>query len=110
MANTYSWKIGTIIGYPIYENRSNVVASVSYTVIADDGNGNTASYEGIQETPFDNTSTFIPFDQLTEEIIAGWVKGNLGDKKVSGILANLDAKIQSVVNPPPSREILTAPW
>ena len=41
---------------------------------------------------------FIPYDQLTEEIVLGWVYASLGDQKAE-IEANLTAKVEKQLHP-----------
>jgi hypothetical protein len=44
------------------------------------------------------SESFIPYDQLTEEIVLGWVFAALGDQKAE-IEANLTAKVEKQLNP-----------
>lgn len=44
------------------------------------------------------SESFIPYDQLTEEIVLGWVYEALGDQKAE-IEANLTAKVEKQLNP-----------
>jgi hypothetical protein len=51
--------------------------------------------------------SFIPFDELTEEVVLSWVHAALGDEQVEAYEANLDAQLAALINPP----ILTGmPW
>jgi hypothetical protein len=110
MPNTYAWTPTTLIGYPQYEGETDVVTTVFYTVVADDGAGHTASYQGIQQTPLDPEAPFIPYPDLTPEIVIGWVQDQLGLNGVASIYANLDAQIEAQINPPPTPENLPPPW
>jgi hypothetical protein len=55
--------------------------------------GGTTTYENDPSEP-----GFIPYDQLTEEIVLGWVFAALGDQKAE-IEANLTAKVEKQLNP-----------
>ena len=44
------------------------------------------------------SDNFIPYDQLTEEIVLGWVYEALGDQKAE-IEATLTAKVEKQLNP-----------
>ena len=44
------------------------------------------------------SDSFIPYDQLTEEIVLGWVYEALGDQKAE-IEATLTAKVEKQLNP-----------
>lgn len=110
MSNTYTWSANTLIGYPQYEGRTDVVITVNYTVTADDGNGHTASIQSSQSTPLDPSSPFIPFPNLNNDIVIGWVQNAIGSEGVDLIENSLDAQIELQTNPPVSPVILSAPW
>jgi hypothetical protein len=51
--------------------------------------------------------SFIPFDELTEDVVLSWVHAALGAEQVAAYEANLDAQLDALINPP----ILTGmPW
>jgi len=51
--------------------------------------------------------SFIPFDELTEDVVLSWVHAALGDEQVAAYEANLDAQLDALINPP----VLTGmPW
>jgi len=110
MSNTYTWSPTTLIGYPQYEGHTDVVTTVFYTVVADDGAGHTANFSSIQQTPLDPLVPFIPYPDLTPEIVIGWVQSNLGESGVNSIYANLDAQIEAQINPPVTPVNLPLPW
>jgi hypothetical protein len=110
MSNTYTWTVTNLIGYPTFEGQTDVVTTAIYTVAADDGVGHTASFNSLQRTPIDPDVPFIPYADLTNDIVVGWVQSNLGEGGVASIYANLDAQIESQINPPPSPEGLPLPW
>lgn len=110
MANTYTWTPTQLIGYPQYEGHTDVITTVFYTVVADDGAGHTANISSIQQTPIDPAAPYIPYDDLTPEIVNGWVQYNLGENGVASIYANLDAQIEAQINPPVSPQSFPLPW
>lgn len=55
--------------------------------------GGTTTYVNNPDEP-----GFIPYDQLTEEIVLGWVYDALGDQKAE-IEATLTAKVEKQLNP-----------
>ena len=42
----------------------------------------------------------IPFEDLTEEIVIGWVEKSLGDEKIQEIILSLSQQIENQKNPP----------
>jgi hypothetical protein len=71
------------------------VVTVHYNVSATDGTYNSSVYGtvGYQEQPGE---TFIPYDQLTEAQVVGWVQTSLGQSTVE---ASLQDQINAQINP-----------
>lgn len=110
MPITYTWTPSQLVGYPQYEGQTDVITNVFYTVVADDGEGHTASTSAWQQTPIDPAAPYIPYNELTPEIIIGWVQFNLGPDGVASIYANLDALIAAQTTPPPEPQQFPLPW
>ena len=110
MPITYTWTATSLIGYPILDGETDVVARACYTVLADDGEGHTADYSSFAYTPLDPSVPFIPYADLTNEIIIGWVQYNIGPEKVAAIQESLAIVIERQVTPPPEPEVLPLPW
>jgi len=110
MSNTYTWTPTQLIGYPVLDPHTDVVTSAYYTVIADDGAGHTAEYTNIQQIPLPEERPFIPYDQLTPEIVTGWIQEALGPDRVASIEASLAVQIENQINPPPTPQVLPIPW
>ena len=110
MPITYTWTPTALIGYPVFDGETDVVTRASYTVLADDGEGHTADYSNFAYTPLDPSAPFIPYADLTPEIIIGWVQYNLGADAVAAIQESLAIQIERQVNPPKEPEVLPLPW
>jgi hypothetical protein len=110
MPITYTWTATSLIGYPVIDGETDVVTRASYTVLADDGEGHTADYSNFAYTPIDPSVPFIPFVDLTNEIIIGWVQFNIGPELVASIEGSLAIQVERQVNPPPQPEVLPLPW
>jgi hypothetical protein len=110
MPITYTWTPTSLIGYPVFDGQTDVVTRASYTVLGDDGEGHTADYSNWQETPLDPSVPFIPYADLTPEIVIGWVQSNLGPDAVAAIEESIAITIQRQVTPPPEPEVLPLPW
>ena len=110
MPITYLWTPTALIGYPVFDGETDVVTRASYTVLADDGEGHTADYSNFAYTPMDPSVPFIPYADLTPEIIISWVQYNLGADAVAAIQESLAIQIERQVNPPPQPEVLPLPW
>ena len=88
MSTTFSWNIANLERY----TADGVVFTVHYTVNAEDGTYSAGAYGslGLEAPEPDN---MISFDNLTNEIVVGWVKGKFGEEKVAEIKAALQAQL-----------------
>jgi len=88
MATEFTWNILNLERH----TADGVVFTVHYTVNAEDGTYSAGAYGSVGlEAP--EPDSMIPFDNLTEEIVVGWVKDKFGDEKVAEIEAALQAQI-----------------
>lgn len=110
MPITYTWTPTSLVGYPTFEGQTDVVTRAFYTVLGDDGEGHTADYSNFAYTPLDPSVPFIPYVDLTPEIVIGWVQRNLGPDVVAAIEESIAISIQRQVTPPPEPEVLPLPW
>lgn len=71
------------------------VVTVHYNVSATDGTYNASTYGtvGYTEQPGE---TYVPYDQLTQEMVVGWVQTSLGKDTVE---ASLQSQIDAQKNP-----------
>jgi hypothetical protein len=82
MATT--WKINNVKVYNTLDNNSDVIYLVNYNVTA---TGSGGSYALSKEATIDTSSItdFVPFPDLTEEIVLGWITTDLGEDGVAAI-------------------------
>jgi hypothetical protein len=82
------------------------VFTVHYTVTHFRDGEQAGAYGSIGlEAP--ESGTGIPYAELTEEIVIGWVKTKFGDEKIAEIEAALDAQISEKLAPTKSAGV---PW
>jgi len=88
MVTTFAWNIANLVRH----TADGIVFTVHYTVNAEDGTYSAGAYGSLRlEAPEPDSMT--PFDNLTEEIVVGWVKGSFGEEKVAKIEAALQAQL-----------------
>ena len=105
MATTYTTTINQMFTVP---NPTGYVVNVIFEVSGTDGT-NTASIGGnIQFTPEQNEPNYIPYDQLTQAEVLGWI--NAATDNQANYYANIDGQIASIVNPPVSPTSQALPW
>ena len=95
---TYNWNCKTVDVYPESEGQTNVVYSVHWTLTGEE-NDYLATYIGLQEIEINPNETFVPFENLTNEIVAGWVKNAMGQEKVTEVENEVALKISEQKNP-----------
>ena len=105
MANTYTWDCKTVDTYPTHDSHSDVVYNVHWRLNAEsdqqdaDGNNYSASVYGTHSVNADDISNFIPFADLTNDIVTGWVTSGMGDDEVANLKSGLDSNIENQINP-----------
>ena len=96
MATT--WKIRNVMVYNTLDGNSDVIYLVNYNVTATDDNGNV--YVLPEEAMIDTSSItdFVPFEDLTEEVVLGWVTTNLGAGAVAAIDQAAENALSNMLN------------
>ena len=89
MSTTITWSISQLERH----TADGIVYTVHYRVDAADGTYTAGAYGSIGlEAPVE-TDAVIPFADLTEATVIGWVKDSLGAEKVTEVEAALQANI-----------------
>ena len=91
MTTVYTWSIPQTN----YLTSDGFIVTVHYVVSATDGTYSANTYGTIGYTQ-DPTKQYIPYADLTEAEVVGWVQDQLGQATVE---ASLDAQIQAQINP-----------
>lgn len=83
---TFTWAIANLER----ETADGFVFTAHYTVNANDGTYSSGAYGSLG---FERPDNLIPFSELTEATVVGWVKEHFGAEKVAEIEAALQAQI-----------------
>jgi hypothetical protein len=93
--------------YTAQQPDPNYVVNVLFTVTGVDGQYTAEIGGNVQFSSEQAPESFIPYDQLTEAIVMGWIDA-------SGQLPNMQACVQgqidSMITPPVSPELTPLPW
>ena len=93
--------------YTVQQPDPDYVVNVLFTVTGVDGEYTAEIGGNLQFSSQEAPETFIPYDQLTEATVIGWVNA-------SGQLPNMQACVQgqidSMITPPVSPENTPLPW
>ena len=101
MAISYSWSFSALdveLG-PDADDHTDSVYTVHWRYTADDGEGHTASSIGTSSVKWEEGEPWIPYEDLTEADIQGWVEEELGEERIEEIQVSLDVQIAEKVNP-----------
>ena len=86
---TYDWNCKTVDVYPQAEGETDVVYNVHWTVIGTKEDFSATSI-GTQIVAVDPETEFIPFEDLTNEIVVEWVKEAMGEEQAIEYLIQKD--------------------
>lgn len=102
---TLTWHIDQLFCYPEVADYVDVVFSATWRITGTDGTY-LASTTGTQAlSPYTAASTFIPYNELQEAVVIGWVQNAMGESQVAAINEGVRKKIEdqftpTVVTPP----------
>jgi hypothetical protein len=98
MAITYTWTIKEL--YVIDTDvRKDYVVSAVYSVTATNGKTSTSITKNQPFKVLSDDSKFKKYSNLTNDIVIGWIKDELGNKQVKVIENNLDPVIRNKETP-----------
>jgi hypothetical protein len=103
MATVFTTTINAM--YTLQQPDPDYVVNVLWTVTGVDGTY-TASIGGNTTFSSNQSSTFIPYDQLTEEIVLGWIPAD----QIASAQACVQGQIDSMATPPVSPQRTPLPW
>ena len=105
---TYTWAVTALYTETI-ATEQNYVVIANYTVIGVDGTYN-AELSNIARFNTASVSPFVPYEDLTEAIVIGWIQDELGPDGVSNLEACIQGQINSQINPPVVPLNTPLPW
>ena len=83
------------------------VFTAHWTVNLQDQGESAGCYGSIGFTVTEDPENFIPYEDLTKEIVVGWVQDAMGEEQVAGIATALAAQIEQKLHPTNAQGI---PW
>ena len=109
----YDWNCKTVDARPLEDGQKDVVYNVHWIVkgtsdVPVPGSeelppGSPTFYQasnmGTQTVTWNPEGTFIPFEDLTNEIVAEWTQAAMGEEQVASIEASIASQIESLIHP-----------
>ena len=105
---TYKWNVTALYTETI-AGEQNYIVIANYEVVGVDGEY-TASLSNIARFSTENVDNFTPYEDLTNEIVIGWIQAELGTDGVDNLYACIQGQIDSQINPPVVPQNTPLPW
>lgn len=105
----YYWTINPLECYPTSSQGPDYVLVAHWQLHAETGSYS-AQIIGTQTmaSPSTGSGSFIAFQDLTLDLVQGWIEQSMGEEKVNELKENLAKNIESQINPPVVT--LQSPW
>ena len=98
MGFTYEWKL-TGLKKQNSDNVDESIVGTNWKLTATDEDGNVGTFTGA--TPFNintvNTASFVPYSELTEDIVLGWVKNHVSGSGATNYMEHINHMIQKEI-------------
>jgi hypothetical protein len=111
MATSYNWVFEALETLPHSGGQENVVYIVHWRLYGNrdtvSGSYTTDLFGAQQVAPYVAGSPFVPFENLTENEVTGWVLDAMGPK-YGELTASLNQRIDDMITPPTF--VLPPPW
>ena len=108
MAITYTLTINQM--FTVQQPDPDYVVNVLWTLSGTDGTHNASIGGNTQFAVEAQKPDFVPYADLTPQIVEGWVEASLGEQGMANYEANINGQIESMINPPASPENTPLPW
>lgn len=103
----WTWQIRTM--YTVQQPDPDYVVTVFY-VYTGNQDGTKSSIESTVTFDTNQQTNFIPYDQLTEETVIGWVEASLGEEGIAALQLTIQGRIDQLLNPPVTPSVTPLPW
>lgn len=100
MSNVYAWSITAMDCIPDVDGKTDYVVVAHWTCTGTDGAFSGSVYNTATFVVDPQKSDYVPYADLTEEMVVGWVQETLGTDTVEAVYRSIDTQIEGQVNPP----------
>jgi hypothetical protein len=104
----YTWIVTQLLTETIEGNENYVVIAHCETIGVD--GEYLASVPNVIQFSTEDVTVFIPYEDLTEEMVIAWIKESLGEEGVLSIEKSIQFQIETQKNPPVTPQETPLPW
>ncbi len=95
-----TWKIDSIKCLAQVDDYTDVVYDIAWRVFATEGDHSTSVYGSVTVSfDPDDVTDFVPYEDLTEEEVLGWVFDSLGEERLAEIEGSVTNALQDIIAP-----------
>jgi len=105
---TFTWIVKQLLTQTI-DGEQDYVVIANYEVTGVDGEYSSSISDSARFSTA-NVDNFIPYDQLTNDIVVGWIKSVLGPDSVANYEESIQGQIDAQINPPVTPQNTPLPW
>lgn len=92
----FNWVISQLDSIPTLDGMDKVINTIHWRAQKEEENFIADTF-GALAVDAPHESSFIPYDEVTKEMVEGWLMAGLDTETIE---ANLDAQIENFLNPP----------
>lgn len=107
MSATFTWVVTQMM--TVQQPDPNYVVTAQWTLTGEES-GCTAFYVGDTTFNSQQSSPFVPYDQLTNDIVVGWIQASLGADGVAQVEGIVQNQLNTQINPAPAPDLTPLPW
>ena len=110
MSITYNWVVTSMSTLQISPTETDYVVTANYSVIGVDGTYTSSIQDTATFSVEDRDPNYIPYADLTNDIVIGWIQTELGPDSIANIEYCIADQIEMQINPPVTPEPTPLPW
>ena len=92
----YKWTISALDCRINEDGLTNVITVIHWRYRGTDADGITAEIYGTQSVPAPNPKAFTPYEEITLEMVSGWLESEINMKEIQ---KNINTQIELIKNP-----------
>lgn len=104
----YVWTVNAL--YTIQQPQPDYVVCALWTLTGSDETHNANMQSSTQFSVKPTDPDFVPYEELTQDIVVAWIKTSLGTEGIATYENNIAAQLASFSNPQATPQKTPLPW